>query len=97
MGEECERPPANRFNELDPAVQKMLSQLEPGEIETLKYVASIPKEELRGMLKKYRDWSANSRFMQKVIGGIVVIVITAAAFGESIFKMLNFLRGSNGP
>lgn len=95
MNEDC--PTANRFNQLDPKVQDMLSKLEPSEVETLKYIVTIPKDEFRGAVKMYRDFRAVSGFMRWLIITIVAVFIGAVSLGEQIGKIIGWMKGPPSP
>lgn len=83
-----------RFNELDQNIKDLLSKLEPGEVETLKYLSTIPKDEARSMMKLYRDIKAVGWFMKWLIIGMVGLFIGTVALYENILKVYGWMRGS---
>ncbi len=88
---------ANRFKELDPNVQDMLSKLEPSEVETLKYLVTIPRDEFRGAVKMYRDFKAVSSFMRWLIITTLAVFVGAVSLGEQIMKLLGWMKGPPTP
>lgn len=84
---------ATRFDELDEEVKDMLRKLEPENAQTLKYMASIPKDELKSMMKMYRDIKAVSKFFRWMIISIVAVFLATMAVGENILKLIAWLKG----
>lgn len=70
----------------------MLSGLKPEEVDSLEYLSTIPKEELRGIMKAFRDFKAINRFMRWLILGTVGLFVGAAALGDSISKIIAWFR-----
>ncbi|MBN9046223.1 MAG: hypothetical protein J0H18_11225 [Rhizobiales bacterium] len=87
----------NRFNQLDQNMQEMLSKLEPEEVENLKYLATIPGDELRGAVKLYRDVMTVSHFMKWLIVTIVAVFIGAVSLGEHVMKLFGWMKGPPSP
>jgi hypothetical protein len=83
---------AERFSQLPPRVQLALSRMNDDEAASLEYVVTIPKEELRAMMKSYRDMRAVSRFIRWAIFGIIATFLAAVAFGESVIKVIGWFR-----
>lgn len=86
--------PAQRLVELDPTVQELLNRLDPENVDTLKYISSIPRDELKGMMKMYRDMKAVGWFMRWVILTLVAIFIGAVTIGENIVKVIGWIKGA---
>lgn len=89
-----DHPHAHRFAELDPAVQDLLSRMRPEHVDTLEYLSTLPRDEVRGLMKMFRDIRAISRFMRWLIVTIVAIFIGGVALGENIAKVAGWIRGS---
>ncbi|MBN9135322.1 MAG: hypothetical protein J0I92_04645 [Phyllobacterium sp.] len=68
---------AQRFGELDEAVQELLSRMKPEHVETLEYLSTLPKDEVRGLMKMFRDIKAVSKFLRWAIATLVAIFIGA--------------------
>lgn len=83
---------ATKFDHLDEEVKDMLRHLRPSEIETLMYLASLPKDDVEGMLKNYRDLRTVSRFARWAILTVIAVFLGAVALGESALKALGWLR-----
>lgn len=94
MTEPHEHPHAERFRELDPAVQDLLSRMKPEHVETLEYLSTLPRDEVRGLMKIFRDIRAVSRFMRWLIVTVVAIFIGGVALGENIAKVAGWWRGT---
>lgn len=84
---------ASRFDELDPKVKDLLRKLEPEEVEALKYVATIPKDELRGMMKMYRDTRAIGKFSRWFILLLVGLFLGGVTIGENVMKLVHWFKG----
>jgi hypothetical protein len=84
---------AHRFNELDESVQDMLSRLKPEHVETLEYLSTVPKAELRGLMKTFRDIQAVGKFMRWLIVTLVALFIGGVAVGENIAKVAGWIKG----
>lgn len=69
---------AQRFGELDEAVQELLSRMKPEHVETLEYLSTLPKDEVRGLMKMFRDIKAVSKFLRWAIATLVAIFIGAS-------------------
>lgn len=94
MSDASDHPHAQRFNELDPAVQDLLSRMRPENVDTLEYLSTLPREEVRGLMKMFRDIRAVSRFMRWLIVTVVAIFIGGVALGENIAKVAGWWRGT---
>ncbi len=86
----------DKFAELDLEVKDMLRRLEPEDVKTLRYLATIPKDELVLMIKAWRDFRANVKFVQKLVLLLIAIVVTCATFGENVMKILGWFKGGGG-
>lgn len=86
---------ARRFDELDPRIKELLSRLEPENVETLKYISSIPKDELRAMMKMWRDLNANIRFVRWALLALAAIFLGTVALYENFLKVVGWLRGTS--
>lgn len=86
---------ARRFDELDEEVKSMLRHLSHEEVQTLTYLSTIPKDELSGMMKIYRDFRAVGWFAKWLILATVSVFIGAVALGESIARALAWFRSSS--
>ena len=84
--------PSQRFNELDEKVQEMLSQLKPDHVKTLEYLSTLPKEEVQGLMKMFRDIKAVSKFLRWLIVTLVAIFIGGVALGENIAKVAGWMK-----
>lgn len=85
---------AHRFNELHPDVQRMLSHMRKEHVETLEYLATVPKPELQGLMKMSRDIKAISKFFRWLIIGCVAFFFTSLALYEAVLKALAIVRGA---
>jgi hypothetical protein len=85
---------ARRFEELDPRVKDMLRRMSPDEVETLTYVSTIPKDELRGLMKFIRDLRAIGWFARWLILGAIALFLLAVTVSENIMKFLGWIRGN---
>lgn len=84
---------AQRFNQLDGTVQDLLTRMKPEHVETLEYLSTLPREEVRGLMKMFRDIRAVSRFVRWLIVTLVAIFIGGVALGENIAKVAGWMRG----
>lgn len=84
---------ARRFDELDPKVKDMLRRMAPEQVETLTYLSTIPRDEVRGMMKMFRDMKAVGWFVRWLVITIVAIFITTVAVGENIGKVIRWMKG----
>nr|WP_295465161.1 hypothetical protein [Mesorhizobium sp.] len=84
---------ATRFDQLDEDVKALLRRLSPAEVETLTYLSTIPKDELRGMMKMFRDVRAVSWFLRWLFFAVAAVFVTASALGESFAKVMHWFRG----
>lgn len=83
-----------RFNELDPNLKDLLSRMEPENVETLKYLSTIPRDEARAMMKLFRDLKAVGWFMKWLILGAIGLFIATVALYENILKVIGWMRGA---
>jgi len=84
---------ASRFDELDASVKDMLCKLEPEEVTNLKYVATIPKAELMGMMKFFRDFKAFGKIGRGLIITMAAIFLGMMALSENIAKLFLWIKG----
>lgn len=82
-----------RFTELDEDVQRMLATLEPENVATLRYVATIPKAELQGLMKMFRDAKAVSWFIRWTVITIAGLFIATVGLYENIIKVISWIKG----
>jgi hypothetical protein len=83
---------AQRFGELDEAVQELLFRMKPEHVETLEYLSTLPRDEVRGLVKMFRDVKAVSRFLRWAIVTLVAIFVGGVALGENIAKVVGWIR-----
>ena len=84
---------AQRFGELDEAVQELFSRMKPEHVDTLEYLSTLPKDEVRGLMKMFRDIKAVSKFLRWAIVTLVAIFIGGVALGENIAKVAGWMKG----
>lgn len=87
---------ASRFDQLDETVKDMLRKLEPDEVENLKYIATIPKGELRAMMKFFRDGAAVTRFGKWLLFGGIAMILLGSQVSDAAIKIVSWFRGA-GP
>jgi hypothetical protein len=73
---------ATRFNELDPAVQKMLADMRGDDVETLKDCMELAKAT-----------RTVSRFVKWLIITIVGVFMGTVMFYESLLKVIGWIKG----
>ena len=88
---------AEKFNQLSQPVQEMLRHLNQQEVETLEYVSTIPKDELRGMMKMYRDSKAVIWFIRWSILALIAIFGGAVLVGENVLKVIAWFKTGGNP
>jgi hypothetical protein len=88
---------ANRFDELDPAVKDMLRKLEPEEVETLKYMSTIPKAEFRAMMRFVRDIKAAAWYFRWGAASIIAVFLTSMMVAENVMKAFAWFKGGPHP
>ncbi|TMO68932.1 hypothetical protein CWC17_19170 [Pseudoalteromonas sp. S3785] len=86
------RQPAQRFTELDEKVQERLSPLTPDHVTPLESLSTLPKDEVPGLLKMFRDIKAVSNFLRWLIVTLVAIFIGGVALGENIAKVAGWMK-----
>lgn len=92
---EEQHPAAVKFTDLDPKVQEFLDRLGPDNVETLKYLAGVPKEELQGLMKFIRDSKAVGWFMKWAILSLFGLFLAAVSIGQGLQWFLNaFAKGA---
>lgn len=84
---------AQRFGELDEAVQELLSRMKPEHVDTLEYLSTLPRDEVRSLMKMFRDIKAVSKFLRWAIVTLVAIFIGGVAVGENIAKVAGWVKG----
>ncbi len=84
---------AEKFNELSPRVKEMLRRLNEREVATLEYVATLERDELRGMLKTYYDIRAVSKFFRWLIITILGVAAGTVLFYRSVAEMITWFQG----
>lgn len=87
---------AHRFDELDEEVKDLWRRMHPDQVASIAYLSTIPRDELRSIMKMYRDIKAVGWFLRWAVITIVAIFIGAVALGENIMKVIGWFRGGNG-
>lgn len=83
---------AQRFGELDETVQDLLFRMKPEHVETLEYISTLERDEVRGLVKMFRDVKAVSRFLRWAIVTLVALFVGGVALGENIAKVVGWVR-----
>ena len=71
----------------------MLATLEPENVETLRYVATIPKAEFQGLMKLFRDAKTVGWFVRWGIVTLVGLFIGTVVLYENILKVIGWVKG----
>ena len=85
------------FRKLDPKVQHWLATMETENVDTLRYLATIPKTELQNLMKMFRDALAVSWFVRWGIVTLVGLFIGTVVLYENILKVIGWIKGPPPP
>lgn len=84
---------ADRFPDLDEKTKDWLRKIEAEEIDNIKYLASIPKAEMRATMKMLRDAQAAARYARWVVIGGVGLLILGSQASDAVIKILAWFKG----
>lgn len=75
-------------------MQDLLSHLKPEHVETLEYLSTLPKDEVLGLMKMFRDIKAVGTFLHWLTVTLMAIFIGGVALGENIAKVAAWMKGA---